>query len=398
VTVNCVFVPTNDQKHRILHLQKLQIITFVYNNYRLCSPAVRNKTHVSHELETSTQLTQSNIKLQCCRLVPLNTIVNESTEVVPQLFIRSNSTLLFLYCTFTSECVQFVHNTSTMTDRPIITRSMMMRSPPTVRKTSAGVSPVPSCTAGASSNNNSFSLDDDNDSSTALSNNDVTAILLEVRGITRKIDALNISMESIRRELKEEVVTRIDQNETNIAAHDQRLDVIEEAIGELRDESEAASRATDMVVKGIPMQQNENVVDIYLKIATAIGYARGNIPTADFFRLGRKRDGTKFDPPLLLRFATVYDKTAFHRNYFRHLTLNLTDIGFPARQRIYITENLTTKRQELYTTAMKLRRENQLHSVSTSNGRVMIRRDPRSRPIPVSSLSELDTTSGGQQQ
>jgi hypothetical protein len=113
--------------------------------------------------------------------------------------------------------------------------------------------------------------------------------LLEVRGITRKIDALNISMESIRRELKEEVVTLIDQNETNIAAHDQRLDVIEEATGELRDESEAASRATDLVVKGIPMQQNENAVDIYLKIAAAIGYASGNIPTADFFRLGRKR-------------------------------------------------------------------------------------------------------------
>jgi hypothetical protein len=281
----------------------------------------------------------------------------------------------------------------------MMTRSKVLRSPPTARNSSTAKSPAPVDESVPDIDSLFDAPEDINDASNSVTNNDVLQILQEIRGITRKIDALNIAVESIRQELKEDVITRIDQNETNIAAHDQRLDVIEEAIVELRDETEAASRATDLVVKGIPMQQNENAVDIYVKVASAIGYGNGgpNIPSADIFRLGRKKVGSKFDPPLLFRFPTIHDKTTFHRHYFQHLTLNLSDIGFSARQRIYIMENLTKKRQEVYTAAMKLRRDNKLHTVSTSNGRVMIKRDPRSRATPVTSMAELGPTTDGPQ-
>jgi hypothetical protein len=186
--------------------------------------------------------------------------------------------------TFVSKRFTLQINT-TMNDRSMMTRSKVLRSPPTARKSSTAKSPTPVDESVPDIDSLFDAPEDINDAPNSVTNNDVLQILQEIRGITRKIDALNTAVESIRQELKEELITRIDRNETNIAAHDQRLDVIEEAIVELRDETEAASRATDLVVRGIPMQQNENAVDIYVKVASAIGYGNGgpNIPSADIF-------------------------------------------------------------------------------------------------------------------
>jgi hypothetical protein len=289
----------------------------------------------------------------------------------------------------------------------------MIRSPPVTRKPASDIASFVQRIV--ESKDSSFSLEEEtsrNNEETnstlqkpieqAANNNDVTSMLLDLQRMikqldqkfTSKIDNLSDSMQAIRREIKEEVIVRVAKNETDIAAHDQRLNVVEEAIDELRNESEAASRAADLIVKGIPMLPNESGVNIYLKIASTIGYSREDIPTVDIFRLGRKGDAAHPDPPLLLRFTNIHDKNLFHREYFRHRTLNLSDIGLHTNQRIYITENLTKKRQELFTAAMKLRREKQLYSVSTSRGVVMIRRDPRDRPAPVNSLLELQPTPG----
>jgi len=298
----------------------------------------------------------------------------------------------------------------------INTRSKMMRSPPSTRKAPDDAKSVLRRTAVSPTHNLASSEEDPSSPSNSrtgsvepqqtVTSNDVMDILLELRGMishldekfSTKVDALSASVDAIRQEIKEEVVTRIDKNETAIAAHGERLVEVEEAIDELRNETEAASKATDLIVKGIPMLPRENVVNIYLQIAATIGYRNEDVPTADIFRLGKKKDGAKFDPPLLMRFTTVHAKNSFHRQYFRHSSLNLQDIGLSANQRIFITENLTKKHQEFYAAAMKLRREKQLYSVSTSRGVVMIRRNPGERPTPVNSLNsllELSSTSGG---
>ena len=139
------------------------------------------------------------------------------------------------------------------------------------------------------------------------------------------------------------------------------------------------------------MLSNENPVKIYVDIAAAIGYDNVTTPSADnIIRLGKKKPGEKSDPPLLVTFARIPDKIEFFRRYFRHNHLNLSEIGFNADQRIYITENLTKLDQEIYAAAMKLRHEKKLHTVSTSRGVVMVRRNKEDRPVPVKAVSELD--------
>jgi hypothetical protein len=64
------------------------------------------------------------------------------------------------------------------------------------------------------------------------------------------------------------VVTRCDNNDTNIAAHDQRLDNLKDTIDELRNEA-------------------EDVIDINPYIGGAVGCRRELLPSTEVFCLGQ---------------------------------------------------------------------------------------------------------------
>jgi len=230
----------------------------------------------------------------------------------------------------------------------------------------------------------------------------VTQLFLQLQHMIRELDTkfsdrieeLRYSIDNIKDDIKNEFVTRISNNEGNIAAHEVRLAEVEDAIESLRSEAEAATKANDLIIKGVPMIANEcetDVVDIYCKIAVAIGYTPVNIPHAEIFRMGRKISGAKFDPPLLLKFTNWLDRKTFHKRYFLRRNLNLSDVGFTTTQRIFITENLTKQNQHIYSAAMKLRYEKKLWAVSTSGGVVLVRRREGDRPTPVLSINELSS-------
>lgn len=260
------------------------------------------------------------------------------------------------------------------------TRSGLVRTPPIARKFPNGVPPPPTVATEPSfidpSPEKTPSLPSKNVVERKADDSDVMKVLLELRGmiaevdnkISTKVDALSESLDAIRKEIKEDLITRIDENQLNIASHSQRFDQVEEAISELRIEAEVASKAADLVVKGIPMNPGESTVGIYLNVAKAIGFPQECIPQADTFRLGRRKEGAKMDPPLLFKFTNVIDKTLFHRRYFQHKNLNLHELGFASSSRVFITEILAKKQQGIFTAAMKLRNEKALHSVSTSRG------------------------------
>jgi hypothetical protein len=207
---------------------------------------------------------------------------------------------------------------------------------------------------------------------------------------TTRFGELSNYIDNLKDDIKDQFVSRISQNEDNIAVHETRLNDVEVAVRSLRNEAEAATKVNDLIIKGVPMTADEDLTGLYCKIATALGYSPAQIPHAEIHRLGRKRSDAKYDPPLLLKFGNFIDRKKFYSNYFLHRNLNLSEIGSgTTTQRIYITENLTKQNQEIYATAMRLRYEKKILSVSTSNGVVMVRRQEGGKPTPVFSLTEL---------
>jgi hypothetical protein len=297
-----------------------------------------------------------------------------------------------------------------MSNNTIFTRSKLVRSPPAARK----AAPQPSTSSHEESPpispelvllDNSVQSPAAAEKSTSNTRDDAIMRALSdikdiVRGLDRKftdkIDNLSESVSSVkqevaavRQEVSNLIASQISEHTDQLAVHDTRLDAVEASMRELRNTFEAATKATDLIIKGVPMLPNDNPVKIYVDIAQVIGYDKVSTPSANIARLGKKKPDGKFDPPLLVKFVNITDKIEFFRRYFHHSQLNLSEIGFTTRQRIYVSENLTKQDQEVHATAMKLRYERKLASVSTSRGVVHVRRNREDRPMPVKAVSEL---------
>jgi hypothetical protein len=208
--------------------------------------------------------------------------------------------------------------------------------------------------------------------------------------INEKMDQLRIDL---KEDIKNDLVPRIAQNESEIAAHDYRIVELETTVATLQNQLELQSRSLELIVRGVPETANEKCQLIYRKMAEAIGCAPGCLPIADAFRLGRRPRVTSSakSAPILIRFVNKHDKIAFHKKYFAKKNLNLADLGFPgAVTRVYVTENLTSINNELFGAAMKMKKDGKLASVSTYHGIVNVKIGQNDRPRRIRTTADLD--------
>jgi hypothetical protein len=206
---------------------------------------------------------------------------------------------------------------------------------------------------------------------------------------------INARMDQLRMDLKEDIksdlLPRIETNSANIGATNSRVDELETTVRQLQNTLEMQTKSLELIVRGVPPASNESCQQIYRKMSTAVGYNPDSIPIADAFRLGRQ-SGALPHPPILLRFVSKYDKTAFHKKYFAKKTLNLADLGFAgATARVYVSENLTTNNQQLFGAAMKLKKEGKLTSVSTFHGTVSVKQTQTGNPKKILKPADLDS-------
>jgi hypothetical protein len=208
-----------------------------------------------------------------------------------------------------------------------------------------------------------------------------------VATLTKSIEDSKIEL---RDEFRAEMQRKIQTNFASIEVNSADIAILQDEVDRLDDIIDANSRACDLLVKGIPLQPGENCSTIYLSIATAIGYTDNYAPLVEVFRLGAKKPGSKFDPPLILRFANRIERNIFHQKYFAMRNLALNHIGFQTNSRIIISENLTKSSQSIFAAAMKLKHDAKLVKVTTLRGTVYVKPCGKDKSVPVKLLSDLD--------
>jgi hypothetical protein len=215
--------------------------------------------------------------------------------------------------------------------------------------------------------------------------------------LEKTMDRMNKKMDDNYRELRSDIselrgdlLTKVQQNETNIASNTSEIEVLKTTVANLENLHEMKDRANDLIVKGIPVMSNEKPPQIYHKIALAIGYVANLVPSAEVFRMGKKKPGANYEPPILLRFCNKFERGSFYQKYFSHGQLKLSDVGFNVDQRIYMSENLSKLNQPIFAEAMRLKKEKKLFSVSTFHGITYVKPKQGDNSVPVKTLSELD--------
>lgn len=175
--------------------------------------------------------------------------------------------------------------------------------------------------------------------------------------LDKRIDVLENSLAA----LKTECSTKIDRLADSVSGVRHDVDHANASIGRLE-------KANELVISGVPYQQNENLVATFGYIATKLGYSDTNIPMVSLSRLARTPIAVSSSPPILCEFALRADRNAFYACYLNQRDLNLSHIGFNNINRIYVNENLTKEDREIRAAALRLKKEGKIQKVYSKNG------------------------------
>lgn len=193
-------------------------------------------------------------------------------------------------------------------------------------------------------------------------------------------------------------------------------------INALEDRFIRFDRRNEILIRNIPILKDENLYDIFMNIAQVVNFATENI-IFQIYRLPVKNQNTNYSqssegarhvkerlrsnkvgetsqsqrtkaispPGILVKFAAPWIKSMFMNHYFKYNSLNLTDIGFSASSRIYISDNLTTRNHHIFREASTLKKSGIISKIRTADGLIYINLGSNSSDVLVSSTSELMT-------
>lgn len=174
---------------------------------------------------------------------------------------------------------------------------------------------------------------------------------------------------------------------------------------------ERKSRINDIIIRGIPYKDRENLVNFFVKLAAEIKFPYDNMySVSSIFRLGKPRKPVLAEasstisgtggadvlistkpPPILVTFTTPRLKGAFCRLFNKCDNLNYNKIGLDgSTNRIYLTDNLTKTNSDILRKAIEVKASNRIDKVQVRNGIVLINHTNDPIPVKVHNIMDLN--------
>lgn len=181
-----------------------------------------------------------------------------------------------------------------------------------------------------------------------------------------EVQSIKISVD----EFKSTIAKDIDTIKSHMHEHSKRLDNTEDDINRIK-------LATDLRLIGFPHNQNENLFELFAKIAAIIGYDTTlhiSVPIIERVPIRNRANGTLMpSSTILFHFTSVQIKQHFYTLYLNKMPLKPEAFGLPQENRIVIGENLTQKNAFLFKKAQMMRNEKKIAQVFTADGLVKIK-------------------------
>lgn len=207
------------------------------------------------------------------------------------------------------------------------------------------------------------------DSRHALENK-FTSLDDKFTGLATQVNAEVQTIKTTVIEFQNKIANDINSMDLSLKQHANRLDNNE-------DDIQRVQLSQDVRLVGFAVKENEDLVQIFRKIADHIGFATGNnvgVPTIE--RMSTKNHATGQimpSPTIIIHFSSLRQKQLFYSLYLNKMPLNPENFGLTCDNRIVIGENLTKKNAQLFKSAQILRKNNRLAQTFTENGIVKIR-------------------------
>ena len=158
----------------------------------------------------------------------------------------------------------------------------------------------------------------------------------------------------------------------------------------MENELEILKKNFEVVLTGVPYKMDENLHHIFKAVCSSVDIK--DSLDADIFRLNTS--GANSVSIIIIRFATVFHKDLFMRNYYKVAkTLNLSCIpGYSGVNRIYLQHNLSTLTYQIKKAALQLLRTGKISNMKIINGKIAVQFIKKGKFIICECLDDLNKT------
>ena len=222
----------------------------------------------------------------------------------------------------------------------------------------------------------------------------IADIQLENRGISTELAQLKSTV----RERKDEIgrlkisldMATKDHAEAEraLAAAKKPIDEQQEEISELydlQDNLEQYTRKNTLEIHGVPESAYTSTEDIVLKVAEALEVPIQPQDIEISHKLNRK--GIK---PIIVKFLSHRARAKLKNVKISSLFHGTSYATAAEAERIFLNESLTSYRRKIENRANEKRRNGQLLSVWTLDGKIYVKTSPEGRPIRINELEDLE--------
>ena len=207
-----------------------------------------------------------------------------------------------------------------------------------------------------------------------------TALLEENRQLRKSLEFTQTEVQELK-SCNALLTTRIEALEAREKVADKTIHDLEEKY----DDIEQYSRKFNLEIHGIPERKEEDIAQIILDLAEAID---ADVREEDIDICHRLYKAEGKARPIIVKF-TNYDSK--YEMYSKRLRLRKVDnrekFGV---ERVFINENLTSRRALLYSKVRKKVKDNSVWNTWTMDGKIFLRKSPMGRPIHIKAEDNIN--------
>lgn len=219
-------------------------------------------------------------------------------------------------------------------------------------------------------------------------------ILVEVQKNTKDILEEFATLKSEHKELKESVAFLLNENEALSQTCDKQSEEIKTTreqlskCEDLQDEMHQYQRKYNLEFHGIPEIKGEDLNSIAEELAKEIDLDDFEESDIDIIH----RLPSKFKPrPIIVKFKCYDSKKAFYDARWKLRNFrNEDEDKLNGAKKIYINENLTSQRRQLFSEVRKRAKQYTWHSVTTIDGKIFIKREKGGRNLKITKQADLE--------
>lgn len=156
------------------------------------------------------------------------------------------------------------------------------------------------------------------------------------------------------------------------------------------DEAEQYSRRNTLEIHGIPMEKNENVVNLVKTVGRALDYAVEENMIDACHRL-RVRDGSGKAPGIVVKLVRRLDAEGLLQKRRVKRNLSTHDLGMTSRpaEVVYVNESLAPNRRRLLNAARQAKKDKGYTYLWIRGGKILMRKNPGDSVRVVSTMEDI---------